>query len=384
MRLQYNFVVINKSLTSLREGDNHLLVYTEACGKGLDIGDVERVIHWKATKLLNLPTFFQRAGRAGRIGSNQTVAILYHQESLGDLQGAYEIFRSDIEGPRGQALMSAIRTFDFGSDEAAAVRYGKSSTKNFLKNKGIAVGKQVEHVTDETEGPDARKVICRGILSYIGTQGCMRSIFLKYLDSQVHSERHVDRCCYSCTLTGNVELQHDIQRLLPDPGCGGAGDTEDAEQPPECSQIPHTQNNNTSTKHKETTPEHALAVTTFLRALRQNILRSQWPQDDDSKYSVTPASFFLSDKEIARIAKSAHLVNDELQLAKRLTQRSNYQWAPIAPYAADVITQITQALDSIPFPIDAPRRRQTRQKLTHPVQISHTLTTVQPLPVSIE
>ena len=146
-------------LTSFQEGNNRLLVCTEACGMGLDIGDVVRVIQWKATKLLNLATFFQRAGRAGRISTNQTVAILYPQESLGNLHGGYRIFTKDIDGPAGSELLSAIRTFDFGSDEAAAIRRGKNSTKNILKNQGI----QMEHVTDDTEGPDARKVTYSGI-----------------------------------------------------------------------------------------------------------------------------------------------------------------------------------------------------------------------------
>ena len=205
-------------LTSFRDGNNRLLVCTEACGMGLDIGDVVRVIQWKATKLLNLATFFQRAGRAGRINSNQTVAILYHQESLRDLQGIYEVFKSDINGPEGAEMLSTIRTFDFGSDDAANIRHGKNSTKNILKNQGIQMGRQIEHVTDDIEGPDARKAICRGILSYIGTQGCMRSILLKYLDSSVHSERLANRCCCSCTLTGNYELDFDIQQLLPSTG----------------------------------------------------------------------------------------------------------------------------------------------------------------------
>ena len=93
----------------------------------------------------------------GCISFNHTVAILYHQESLGNLQGVYEIFKRDIDGPAGLELLAAIRTLDFGLDEAAVVRRGKNSTKNILKNQGI----QMEHVADDAEGPDARKVMPR-------------------------------------------------------------------------------------------------------------------------------------------------------------------------------------------------------------------------------
>lgn len=362
-------------LESFRDGNNRLLVCTEACGMGLDIGDVVRVIQWKATKLLNLATFFQRAGRAGRSGANQTVAILYHQESLGNLEGNYEVFRSDIDGPRGPELLSSIRKFDFGSDDAAAIRRGKSSTKNILKNQGIQMRTQIEHVADDTEGPDARKVICRGILSYIGTKGCMRSILLKYFDSSFHADRLTSRCCYSCTVTSNQELDSEIQKLLPtdnpdgcdaDRGADRDGDA-DGLQPSGAHTQQHTQHNGTLIRYKNTTLEHTLAVTVALRDLRDNILRSQWPQDDESKSSVAPASFFLSDKEITRIAKSAHLVNNQQQLAKRLIQKSNYQWAPIAAYATDVLEHIAQAMDSIKLPVDAPaapRNRRPRQKST--------------------
>ena len=348
-------------LASFQEGHNRLLVCTEACGMGLDIGDVLRVIQWKATKLLNLATFFQRAGRAGRISSNRTVAILYHQESLGNLQGAYEIFKRDIDGPAGSELLAAIRTFDFGSDEAAAVRRGKNSTKNILKNQGI----QMEHGADDAEGPDACKVICRGILSYIGTQGCMRSILLKYFDSPYHSERVASRCCFSCSTTGNYELEHDIQQLLPsrDP----TNDSNDDHSDDNAEELPRLSRGMSrgTTKYKKTTTEQALAVTTSLRSLRECVLRSQWLDDEDLKYSVAPASFFLHDKEIARLAKSAHPINDEVQLAKRLTQKNNYKWAPIAPYVTDVIANIAQAMDSVELPPEAPaalRRRKPRQK----------------------
>ena len=104
---------------------------------GIDIRDVQRVIQWRATSILNLASYFQRAGRAGRDPSCNGVAILFHQASLNQMDGEYELFHQDIEGPRGVEMLKKIRGFDKGIDDAVLARRGKNSLKNILLNRGI-------------------------------------------------------------------------------------------------------------------------------------------------------------------------------------------------------------------------------------------------------
>ena len=331
-------------LMRFKEGECKILVCTEAAGMGIDIGDVRRVIQWKASQLLNLSSFYQRSGRAGRNIHHQAIAILYYQASLGQLAGDYELFSHDIEGPRGQEILAAIRAFDFGNDESSLARKGRQSVKNIFKNQGLLVTPQSTNVRG-----DPRKVICRGILTYIGTQGCMRAAIMKYFDSDGSPNSTSTKCCTSCT--DLAVLDEDILSLLPpNPGASNpnaqsdedANDESDkdiAEQPTIIAKHPNV--------FKRTTPEQRVAVTQELNQFRTHLRLSLYDTNTETQFCPIPPSFFLSNKEIERLSQQAHRITTEAELAKRLSQQRNYQWAPIAPYVSQVIEIISQAMRSV-------------------------------------
>ncbi|RPB28164.1 P-loop containing nucleoside triphosphate hydrolase protein, partial [Terfezia boudieri ATCC MYA-4762] len=63
------------------EGTTRIMVCTEACGMGLDVPDVQRVIQWRVSHRCNLSSLCQRFGRAARRPDIQALAILFYTPS---------------------------------------------------------------------------------------------------------------------------------------------------------------------------------------------------------------------------------------------------------------------------------------------------------------
>ena len=170
---------------------------------------------------MNLASYFQRVGRAGRDPLCDSVAIIFHQASLDQLENEYAVYREDIQGTRGKEILKNIRAFDRGTDDGVLVHRGKRRLKNVLQNRGMEFG---EAHGGEAHGGDAnrketstdpRKLICRGLLSQIGTRGCMRLSILRYFDFS-QSDVSPERCCDSCVQRGALELPTSLSSLLPE------------------------------------------------------------------------------------------------------------------------------------------------------------------------
>ena len=144
-------------LEKFRMGTCRVIVRTDVAGMGINIRDVKRVDQWKVTSILNLTSYFQRAGRAGRDPSCNSVAILFHQASLGLWEDEYELFRQDINGPKGTEMLKKIRAFDRGTDDGVLARRGKSSLKNVLLNRGVEMAPQGRNDSNP------RRLICHGL-----------------------------------------------------------------------------------------------------------------------------------------------------------------------------------------------------------------------------
>ena len=53
-------------VSDLRAGITRILVCTDACGMGLDLDNIGRVVQWDVNSALVLISLYQRFGRAGR------------------------------------------------------------------------------------------------------------------------------------------------------------------------------------------------------------------------------------------------------------------------------------------------------------------------------
>ncbi|KAF8458788.1 P-loop containing nucleoside triphosphate hydrolase protein, partial [Kalaharituber pfeilii] len=69
------------NLELFASGECRVLVCTEACGMGVNIPDVERVIQWRISTTTNLSNIYQRLGRAARKPNVQGLGIIFHTNS---------------------------------------------------------------------------------------------------------------------------------------------------------------------------------------------------------------------------------------------------------------------------------------------------------------
>ena len=350
-------------LAKFREGSCRVIACTDAAGMGIDIRDVKRVIQWKATSILNLASYFQRVGRAGRAPSCESVAIMFYQASLSQLENEYALYREDIQGERGTEILKNIRAFDRGTDDGALVRRGKRTLKNILQNRGLESQTQREE-----SSTDPRKLICRGLLSQIGTMGCMRASILRYFDFHT-SDVPPERCCDSCIQKGALELPLSISSLLPEhivdnyrEDQDGLEEAEDEEEEENLDEFPPpTQTNSAQpitlrqARIPGLNPEQIAAFQDALFALRTKIWSSQF--NKAIQYKLTPfrANIFLTDLEITRLSKNGHKILQVEDIAKYLNVKKNFQWTLIAPYIADVLKCIKETYVQNAPPPTAPR-----------------------------
>ena len=334
-------------LAKFYEGTCRVIVCTDAAGMGIDIRDVQRVIQWKATSILNLASYFQRVGRAGRDASYDSVAIFFHQSSLAQLDNEYALYKEDIEGRKGVEVLKNIRAFDRGTDDGVLVRRGKRSLKNVLQNRGLEFGQSAQN---EESSTDPRKLICRGLLNQIGTTGCMRSAILRYFDFP-NSDVPPERCCDSCLQRGNLEVPVSVASLLPEHIVenfeGDPDESEDEDEEEQEGEVRNLQEEQSIMNLSQPitirraripalTPAQIETLQSALRSLRHQIWSSQLTKAVQYRLSPFRETIFLTDLEVSRLSMNAHKIQQLDHIAKHLNANKNFQWTLIAPYISDV------------------------------------------------
>ena len=72
------------------QGKTHVLVATDVAARGLDVNNVDLVVHWDVPQ--DSETYLHRSGRTGRAGNKGTAIMMIGQRDKGRVA---EIIRSD-------------------------------------------------------------------------------------------------------------------------------------------------------------------------------------------------------------------------------------------------------------------------------------------------
>ena len=210
----------NYNLDSFARGDTRILVCTEACGMGVDIQDIERIIQWRLTPLINLSVIWQRLGRCAR-GVNRTgIGIIMFQKStvITNLhQPFFSRFQYAATDPCANQTLKEIRNWDTGKgvvpninppilrqrlEEEILLRGpdSDSDSENELLGETIPRAEWYQNKTP----PE----ICRAILWFINTHKCMREVVLRYFDDPSWDNKPCQRFCSHCSDTTPFEVRH--------------------------------------------------------------------------------------------------------------------------------------------------------------------------------
>lgn len=63
------------------QGKTHVLVATDVAARGLDVNNVDLVVHWDVPN--DSETYLHRSGRTGRAGNKGTAIVLIGQQDKG-------------------------------------------------------------------------------------------------------------------------------------------------------------------------------------------------------------------------------------------------------------------------------------------------------------
>eukprot|EP00242_Pyramimonas_sp_CCMP2087_P007416 CAMPEP_0198211166 /NCGR_PEP_ID=MMETSP1445-20131203/22662_1 /TAXON_ID=36898 /ORGANISM="Pyramimonas sp., Strain CCMP2087" /LENGTH=668 /DNA_ID=CAMNT_0043885377 /DNA_START=271 /DNA_END=2273 /DNA_ORIENTATION=- len=111
-----------KTLSGFREGRFNILVATDVAARGLDVPDVELVVHYELPQ--DNETFLHRSGRAGRAGKKGTAILMYtnrDRRTVTQLERIAGVKFDPISGPTPEQTVAA------SADQATATLNAVSS-----------------------------------------------------------------------------------------------------------------------------------------------------------------------------------------------------------------------------------------------------------------
>jgi superfamily II DNA helicase RecQ len=283
------------------KGETHILIATDAVRMGIDIRDVEFIIQWSATRILNHLSLFQRGGRGGRNPDIWAKAILYYSRSL-----LFECASSLPKDSKLNVLKNGAK-----SAESAKIRPLVREWRILKPQKRVA---------DE---PDILKGVERGILWFINTGGCLRDVMMDLLDS--NRQPSTFPCCSFCYLRDEASCG------LPFPHPFDIEDTTQflrkkaAVTSKPLKQIigaakeeAKTQNPAKSGREQLTTMRrHRVIVNALKQRLRCNLRKKI--NEEKKKSALLPEDWFLPDSDITKLAKAyPEIVSGTIEETKKV------------------------------------------------------------------
>ena len=394
----------NNVLEDFAEGSVRILICTEAAGMGVDIPDVRRVVQWGAPTFINLSTIWQRMGRAGRSSKIQAVFTFFAQRSMRVMPvDPLEIYRSPIKenDPRSKAIMKEIVSFEEQTDELAET-FGANAISNF--DEEVSVGLSTAEIQEEAQPlllhqmprkgfkkKDTRLSYDRGILTLAATTGCLRSLFIRYFDTEAKPLPSANHCCAGCA--EKSQIVESIRCLLPSHFFDGTfelpereiednnddSDDEGDDDNPDADGGFTTANTIDVDRGRpgrgRPTPKWlAIAALNAIYAFRDQIWLADIPTGIPKELSGLGPQSYLSHTEIQSISKGILGIRNPQDICAHLKTKMHYHLAPIAPHVASLVEECQRIVRDTPAPPPPPRRmlppvsRPTPKKTYDPIK----------------
>ncbi|KAF8461984.1 P-loop containing nucleoside triphosphate hydrolase protein [Kalaharituber pfeilii] len=207
------------NLELFASGECRVLVCTEACGMGVNIPDVERVIQWRISTSTNLSNIYQRLGRAARKPNVQGLGIIFHTNSaLITPQHSPEaqIYRRSWNHPRYHEVLTDIIKFDMGLVSCTAGAGKKRKIDGSTESHTEIFQPQEELENGQPGNRNIRSkalpLTCRATLSMVNTTECRRRVILRYFAESPPPLQYEYPCCDRCM---GDNIPPEILRLMP-------------------------------------------------------------------------------------------------------------------------------------------------------------------------
>jgi superfamily II DNA helicase RecQ len=172
-----------QTLQGLYDETTRIIICTDACGMGIHIPAVNRVIQWKVTGYLTINRLYQRLGRGGRRKGSQAVGLVYVGGSL--------------LGKDSQIIANSECTF-----RTAITPESYDEVKTVLDT-------MYRHEGDEDEEDGKKtKTLDPGVRWVCSSTGCRHNVFLAiYRDPDLFKETEPCQACDNCIVARSRDAE---------------------------------------------------------------------------------------------------------------------------------------------------------------------------------